>query len=141
MPLEVEIVTPQRVLLQAQVDELNVPGELGYIGILPGHTAFLSTLGEGELMYREGSEENYMTLFWGYMEVNNDKVTILAEVAESGPDVDQARAESARDRAEDRLGRQTEADTDLDFDRARAALARSMIRLQVASKSPARLSP
>jgi F-type H+-transporting ATPase subunit epsilon len=140
VPLEVEIVTPGRVLLQAQVDELNVPGELGYIGILPGHTAFLSTLGQGELMYRQGTEEHYMALFWGYMEVNDDKVTILAEIAEGGSDIDQARAESARDRAEDRLGRQTEPDTDLDFDRARAALIRSMIRLQVASKSPARMS-
>ena len=140
MPLEVEIVTPGRVLLQAQVDELNVPGELGYLGILPGHTAFLSTLGEGELMYRQGTEENYIALFWGYMEVNDDKVTILAEIAEAASDVDPARAESARDRAEDRLGRQQEADTDLDFDRARAALSRSLIRLQVASKSPVRIS-
>ncbi|MDH3602881.1 MAG: F0F1 ATP synthase subunit epsilon [Candidatus Tectomicrobia bacterium] len=137
MPLEVEIVTPERVLLQARVDELNVPGELGYLGILPGHTAFLTTLGEGELMVRQGAEQRFLAIFRGYMEVNDDKVTILAETAESGDEIDRPRAESARDRAEDRLRRTQE--VDIDFERARAALMRSMIRLQVASKSPARV--
>ena len=136
MPLEVEIVTPERILLQEEVDELNVPGEQGYLGILPGHTAFLTTLGQGELMYRQGTVENYLAIFWGYMEVNDDKVTILAEIAESGDGIDRARAESARDRAEDRLRRIQE--HDIDFERARAALMRSMIRLQVSAKSPAR---
>jgi F-type H+-transporting ATPase subunit epsilon len=125
-------------LLQAQVDELNVPGELGYLGVLPGHTAFLTTLGEGELMVRQGAEQRFFAVFWGYMEVNDDKVTILAEIAESGDKIDRSRAESARDRAEDRLRRTQE--SDIDFERARAALMRSMIRLQVASKSPARVT-
>ncbi len=131
MPLDVEIVTPDRMMVEAQVDELNVPTELGYVGILPGHTPLLSILGQGELMYRQGADQQYMSLFWGYMEVNNDKVTILAEIAESGGDIDRARAESARDRAEDRLRRIHE--SDIDFDRARAALARAMIRLQASS--------
>jgi F-type H+-transporting ATPase subunit epsilon len=133
----VELVTPERILLQAQVDELNVPGELGYLGILPGHTALLTTLGEGELMVRQGATQRFLAVFWGYMEVNDDKVTILAEVAEPGEAIDRARAEAARDRAEDRLRRTQE--LDIDFERARAALTRSMIRLQVASKSPARV--
>ena len=137
MPLEVELVTPERILLQAQADELNVPGELGYLGILPGHTALLTTLGEGELMIRQGSTQRFLAVFWGYMEVNDDKVTILAEVAEPGEEIDRARAEAARDRAEDRLRRTQE--RDIDFERARAAFMRSMIRLQVASKSPARV--
>lgn len=137
MPLEVELVTPERILLQAQVDELNVPSELGYLGILPGHTALLTTLGEGELMVRQGSAQRFLAVFWGYMEVNDDKVTILAEVAEPGEEIDRARAEAARDRAEDRLRRTQE--LDIDFERARAAFIRSMIRLQVASKSPARV--
>ena len=137
MPLEVELVTPERILLQAQVDELNVPGELGYLGILPGHTALLTTLGEGELMVRQGATQRFLAVFWGYMEVNGDKVTILAEVAEPGEEIDRARAEAARDRAEDRLRRTQE--LDIDFERARAAFMRSMIRLQVASKSPARV--
>jgi len=137
VPLEVELVTPERILLQAQVDELNVPGELGYLGILPGHTALLTTLGEGELMVRQGATQRFLAVFWGYMEVNGDKVTILAEVAEPGEEIDRARAEAARDRAEDRLRRTQE--RDIDFERARAAFMRSMIRLQVASKSPARV--
>jgi F-type H+-transporting ATPase subunit epsilon len=132
MPLEVEIVTPTRVLLQEQVDELNVPGELGYLGILPGHTAFLTTLGQGELMYRKGEQRRYMSMFWGYMEVNNDRVSILAEIAEPAPNIDRARAEAARDRAEERLRRLQ--DATIDRDRARAALERALIRLQVAAK-------
>lgn len=135
MLLEVEIVTPERILLQEEVDELNVPGEQGYLGILPGHTAFLTTLGEGDLMYRQGTREQHLAVFWGYMEVNNDKVTVLAEIAESRNGIDRARAESARDRAEDRL-RHIQ-DSDIDFDRARAALARAMIRLQVSGTEPA----
>lgn len=131
MPLGVEIVTPNRIILQAQVDELNLPSERGYIGILPGHTPLLTTLGEGELMYRQGTAQHYMSLFWGYMEVNDDKVTILAEIAEPSTEIDRARAESARDRAEDRLRRIH--DSDVDFDRARTALARAMIRLQASS--------
>jgi F-type H+-transporting ATPase subunit epsilon len=132
VPLDVEIVTPSRVLLQEQIDELNLPGELGYLGILPGHTAFLSTLGQGELMYRQGDRRQYLSIFWGYMEVNNDKVTVLAELGELASEIDRARAEAARDRAEQRLRRLTE--EDIDFERAQAALMRALIRLQVASR-------
>lgn len=131
MPLDVEIVTPERIILQQPVDELNVPSDWGYIGILPGHTPLLTILGQGELIYRQGAAQNSMSLFWGYMEVNEDKVTILAEIAEPGTEIDRARAESARDRAEDRLRRIH--DGDVDFDRARAALMRAMIRLQASS--------
>lgn len=132
MSLDVEIVTPSRVLLQEQIDELNLPGELGYLGILPGHTALLSTLGQGELMYRQGEQRQYLSIFWGYMEVNNDKVTVLAELGELAGEIDRTRAEAARDRAEQRLRRLTE--EDIDFERAQAALMRALIRLQVASR-------
>ena len=131
MPLDVEIVTPNRIVLQAQVDELNLPSEWGYIGILPGHTPLLILLGQGELMYRQHTTRRYMSIFWGYMEVNDDKVTILAELAEPSVEIDRARAESARARAEDRLRRIH--DSDVDFDRARAALTRATIRLQASS--------
>ncbi len=132
MPLDVEIVTPHRVLLQEQIDELNLPGELGYLGILPGHTAFLTTLSQGELMYRQGEQRQYLSVFWGYMEVNNDKVTILAEISEPAHEIDRARAEAACDRADDRLQRLDQ--DDIDFERARAALMRALVRLQVASR-------
>jgi F-type H+-transporting ATPase subunit epsilon len=132
VPLDVEIVTPSRVLLQERVDELNLPGELGYLGILPGHTAFLSTLGQGELMVRQGERRQYLSIFWGYMEVNDDKVTVLAELGELAGEIDRARAEAARERAEQRLRRLSE--EDVDFERAQAALMRALIRLQVASR-------
>ena len=132
MPLDVEIVTPHRVLLQEQIDELNLPGELGYLGILPGHTAFLTTLSQGELMYRQGEQRQYLSVFWGYMEVNDDKVTILAEISEPAHEIDRARAEEARDRAEDRLQRLDQ--DDIDFERARAALMRALVRLHGASR-------
>ena len=132
MPLDVEVVTPTRMLLREQVDELNLPGEEGYLGILPGHTAFLTTLGQGELMYRKGEQRRYMAIFGGFMEVNNDKVTIMAEEAEPAAAIDRARAESARDRAEERLRRIQ--DDSIDRERARTALERATIRLQVAAK-------
>ena len=131
MPLAVEIVTPSRILVQEQVDELNIPGELGYLGILPGHTSLLTNLGQGELMYRKGEQRHYLALFGGYMEVCDDQVTVLADIAETAADIDRARAESARDRAEQRL--RDVHGHDIDFERARTALMRALIRLQVAA--------
>ena len=131
MPLAVEIVTPSRILVQAQVDELNVPSELGYLGILPGHTALLTNLGQGELMYRQGEQRRYLTIFGGYMEVHDDHVTVLADIAERSEEIDRPRAEAARDRAEQRL-HDVHAH-DIDFERAQAALQRAMVRLQVAA--------
>ena len=131
MPLAVEIVTPSRILAQEQVDELNVPGEEGYLGILPGHTALLTNLGQGALMYRCGEQRRYLAIFGGYMEVHDDHVTVLADIAERAEEIDRPRAEAARERAEQRL-RDTHA-PDIDFERARVALMRAMIRLQVAA--------
>ena len=132
MPLAVEIVTPSRILVQEQADELNVPGDLGYLGILPGHTALLTRLGQGELMYRQGERRYYLALFGGYMEVRDDQVSVLADIAESAADIDRARAAAARARAERRLQAIHELDTD--FERARVALLRAMVRLQVAAR-------
>ena len=131
MPLAVEILTPSRILVQEQVDELNVPGELGYLGILPGHTTLLTKLGQGELMYRKGEQRYYLVLFGGYMEVRDDQVTVLADIAEDAAEIDRPRAETARDRAERRL--RDFHGHDIDFERARTALLRAMVRLQVAS--------
>ena len=131
MPLAVEILTPSRILVQEQVDELNVPGELGYLGILPGHTALLTKLGQGELMYRKGEQQYSMALFGGYMEVRDDQVSVLADIAERAEEIDRPRAEAASDRAEQRL--RDFHGHDIDFERARAALMRAMTRLQVAS--------
>jgi F-type H+-transporting ATPase subunit epsilon len=129
VPLAVEIVTPSRILVQEQVDELNIPGELGYLGILPGHTAILTNLGQGVLMYRRGEQRWYLAIFGGYMEVHDDQVTVLADLAERAEEIDRSRAEAARHRAEQRLRDIHTHETD--FERARVALMRAMIRLQV----------
>jgi len=130
--LSVEILTPNRLLLQDEVDELNLPAAEGYLGILPGHVALLSNLGLGELMLRKDGQPRFLTVFRGYMEVSDDKVTVLAEVAEDMSEIDAQRAGAARDRALERLnGRDAEV---IDFDRASAALQRALVRLQVSAR-------
>jgi F-type H+-transporting ATPase subunit epsilon len=97
--LTLEVVTPEGLLLREEVDEVIAPGELGYFGVLPGHTPFLSTLGAGVITYRVGQTRQHLTCFWGFAEVLPDRVSILAELGERAEDIDLARAEAARDRA------------------------------------------
>jgi F-type H+-transporting ATPase subunit epsilon len=101
--LTLEVVTPEGLLLREEVDEVIAPGALGYFGVRPGHTPFLSTLGVGELTYRQGSERGHVACFWGFCEVLPDRVNVLAEVGERAEDIDAARAELARSRAEGRM--------------------------------------
>jgi len=98
--LTLEVVTPAGLLLREEVDDVVAPGALGYFGVLPGHTPFLSTLGAGEITYRRGSERFHLTCFWGFCEVLPDRVNILAEIGERAEDIDAARAEAAKARAE-----------------------------------------
>jgi F-type H+-transporting ATPase subunit epsilon len=120
-------------VVSAEVDEVVIPGSQGYFGVLPGHAPLLATLGIGELTYRVGREEYHVAVSGGFAEVLNDKVIVLADAAETPADIDRARAEQARDRAESRLsGRATQ--EDIDYTRAAAALARALIRLQVAAR-------
>ncbi|OFW14300.1 MAG: ATP synthase F1 subunit epsilon [Acidobacteria bacterium RIFCSPLOWO2_12_FULL_67_14] len=134
--LALEIVTPDRALVRADVDELQVPGSEGYLGILPGHTPLLSSLTVGELWYRVGQERHYLAIAGGFVEVLPDRVTVLAQIAERAQDIDVARAEAARKRAEERLARPS---GELDFERARIAMMKSLIRLQVASRARTRV--
>src|SRR2546429_3918503 len=101
--ITLEVATPSRLVIAEQVDEVVVPGIEGYFGVLPGHAALLSTLGIGELTYRIGREERHAAVAGGFAEVRNDKVIVLADTAELPAEVDPARAERARDRAEQRL--------------------------------------
>ncbi len=134
MPLAVEIMTPNRLLLRdEQVDELNVPGEKGYLGILPGHIALLTTLGHGELMYRKGEQRRYLAVFGGYMEVNDNKVTILADVAENIAEIDRVRAEADLQQALEKM-RNPGGDV-LDFERASAEMSQAQVRLQVSRRA------
>jgi F-type H+-transporting ATPase subunit epsilon len=131
--LTLELATPMRLVVTAEVDEVVIPGSLGYFGVLPGHAPLLATLGIGEVTYRVGREEHHVAISGGFAEVRNDKVIILADVAETPADIDRARAERARDRAEARLaGRNQE---EIDYTRAMCALARAQTRLQVAGRS------
>ncbi|MFQ5696092.1 MAG: F0F1 ATP synthase subunit epsilon, partial [Terriglobia bacterium] len=117
------------------VDEVQIPGRDGYLGILPGHAPLLSELQQGELSYRRGREWHYLTIFWGFVEVLPERVVVLAEAGERAEDIDIERARQARRRAQDRL--KSPPDSDVNFDRARVALERSMIRLQVAGRASA----
>ncbi len=131
--LTLEIVTPDRALVRDEVDEVVVPGSEGEFGILPGHTPLLANLRVGELWYRQGQEKHYLAIAFGFAEVLPDRVTILAQVAERAQDIDTTRAERAKQRAEERLTKPTAAG-DMDFERARVAMMKSLIRLQVASR-------
>ena len=130
--LQLQIVSADRRLVNEQVDEVEIPGAMGYFGVLPGHTPLLATLHVGELWYRQGQEKHYLHIAFGFVEVQPDRVTVLAQVAESADEIDLARAEAAKKRAEDRLARPT---TDMDFERARVAMMKALIRLQVASRA------
>jgi F-type H+-transporting ATPase subunit epsilon len=128
--LQLQIVSADRMLVNEQVDEVIVPGADGYFGVLPGHTPLLAALQVGQLSYRRGSETAYLLIAFGFAEVQPEQVTILAQVAERADEIDVARAEAARRRAEERLSKTA----DIDFERARIALLKSLIRLQIASR-------
>jgi F-type H+-transporting ATPase subunit epsilon len=133
-----EVVTPDRQVLSVEVDEISAPGALGYFGVLPGHTPFLTTLGMGEVGYRIGDQWHYLSITWGYAEILPNKVTLLTQTAEMAEEIDLERAERAKRRAEERLHEWTVRGVDVDYERAAAALQRALIRMQVAGK---RLSP
>jgi F-type H+-transporting ATPase subunit epsilon len=133
--LTLEIVTPDRALVTAQVDELQLPGGEGYFGVLPAHTPMLATLQVGEMWYRIGQEKHYLALAFGFVEVLPERVTVLAQIAERAADIDVARAEAAKRRAEQRVSNPA---ADMDFERARIAMMKSLIRLQVASRARTR---
>jgi F-type H+-transporting ATPase subunit epsilon len=139
--LTLEIVTPDRALLREEVDEVVVPGSQGEFGVLPGHTPLLSTLQIGELWYRQGQEKHYLAIAFGFVEVLPDRVTVLAQIGERAQEIDVQRAERAKQRAEQRLARAQPQLTqiDLDIERARLALMKSLLRLQVASRARTRV--
>jgi F-type H+-transporting ATPase subunit epsilon len=101
--LLLEVVTPEHLLLSALVDEVIAPGTEGEFGVLPGHAPFLTTLKLGELRYKVDNAWHYMSVLWGYAEVNPTKVTILAEIAEKAEDIDIERAAQKVAEAERRL--------------------------------------
>ena len=130
--LQLEVVTPDRLVLSEPVDIVMATGSLGEFGILPNHVPFLTTLMAGELRYRKDNQLNHMVVTGGFVEVSHNKVTVLAEAAESAREIDLDRAKRAKERAEKRMAlAKSEA---VDYIRAEAALRRAMLRLKVAER-------
>jgi F-type H+-transporting ATPase subunit epsilon len=129
---KLEIVTPEKKVVDTAAEEIQIPGKNGYLGILPGHAPLITELAVGEITFREGSTEQKLAVAWGFAEVLADKVTILAETAERPSEIDVDRARKAKERAEQRLA---SGDTSVDVERALDALHRADVRLDVASKT------
>jgi F-type H+-transporting ATPase subunit epsilon len=129
--IKLSIVTPERSLVNEQVDELQIPGADGYLGVLPGHAPLFTELKVGELSYRKGNTWTSLAVAWGFAEVLPDQVRVLAETAERAQEIDLERATRAKERAEQRLSKGGD---DIDYDRALIALQRALIRIQVAQK-------
>lgn len=130
--LKLELVTPYKKVLTEEVDEITATGALGEFGILPGHAPFLTSLKIGEFSYKTGGVVQHLAVNWGYFEVEDDKVTVLVETAEKADEIDLQRAKAALGRAEEALKKLTPEDKD--FRIYEAALARAIIRMQVAGK-------
>ncbi len=129
--INLTIVTPERAVVKEQVDELQIPGREGYLGILPGHAPLFSELKVGEVAYRKSTHWTFIAVAWGFVEVLPDQVRLLAETAERAQEIDIERATRSKDRAEQRLSRGGD---DIDYNRALIALERAMIRIQVSRK-------
>jgi len=133
--LMLELVTPDRAIARETVDEVQIPGSEGYLGVLPGHTPLLTTLQVGELWFRQGDEKYYVLVAFGFAEILPDRVTILAQIAERAEDIDVSRAREAERRSRQRL---ESTPSNMDVERARISLMKSLIRLQVAAKTRTR---
>jgi F-type H+-transporting ATPase subunit epsilon len=127
-----EVVTPDRLVLSTGADVVVCPGVEGQFGVLPGHIPFLSALEIGEMYYRKGGQTEYLAVSGGFAEVTGEKVTIVAEAAEKGREIDVERAMRAKERAEKRLAAAKTAE--IDWARAEAALRRSLVRAKVAGR-------
>ena len=128
--LTLEMVTPYKKVLSQEVDEITAPGSLGELGILPGHTPLLTTLKVGELSYKQDGKLVHVAVNWGYLEVGDDKVTVLVDTAERADEIDLERAKAALGRAEEALKTLTQ--EDVKFAVMEAALQRALVRIQIA---------
>lgn len=132
---EIEIVTPEKMVVRDVAEEAQIPAKNGYLGVLPGHAPLITELAIGEITYRSSGTTTHISVAWGFAEVLPNKVTILAESAERAEDIDVTRAQEAKQRAEERL---REGRSDLDYARCLHALKRAESRLQVAGAAVTR---
>ncbi len=132
--IQLRLVTPSRLLLDEEVDEVTATGVLGEFGVLPNHIAFLATLEIGEMSYKLGNQSVHLALSGGYAEVLDNVMTVLANAAEFGGEIDVERARKARERTEKKLEELNREDKE--FTVTEAALHRALLRLQIAAKAP-----
>jgi F-type H+-transporting ATPase subunit epsilon len=128
---QIEIVTPERLVVKDYAEEIQIPGKNGYLGIMAGHAPLITELAVGEITYRANGYTERLAVAWGFAEVLPDKVTILAETAERADEIDVPRAEEALKRAEARLN---SGDFDVDYPSVLTAQQRAQVRLKVARK-------
>jgi len=134
--IRLRVVTPSRMLLDEEVDEVTAPGELGEFGVLPNHIAFLTTLVPGELSYKQGATKTTLAVSGGYAEVLDNVMTVLAPAAEFAGEIDAARAQRAKERAEKMMAELSLEEKD--WEMAEAALQRALARLEIAGKEARR---
>ena len=130
--IELQIVTPERHVLQETVQSVEIPGKEGYLGVLPGHAPLITELGVGILGYRKGSENKFVTVIQGYAEVLPDRVIVLAEISERAEEIDVARSKAAHDRAQAELAKASAGGDE--WERQKLALERALVRMQAASR-------
>ncbi len=128
---QLEIVTPEKMVVRDVAEEMQIPGKDGYLGILPGHAPLITELAVGEITYRKDNVTEHLAVAWGFAEVLPDKVTILAETAERAEEIDARRAQEAKQRAESAIAK---SNTEEDFERTTGDLKRADTRLEVAAK-------
>jgi len=131
--IKLEIVTAERIVYTEDVDIILAPGVEGQLGILPHHAPLMTILQSGEILARRGAEEDIMAISGGFLEVRPDHVIILADSAERAEEIDEERAQAAKERAEERL-KERGAVAELDATRVEASLRRAMARLSVLEK-------
>lgn len=131
MPMQLQIITAEREVFSGEVDAMVAPGVAGQLGILPNHAPLMTLLQPGELMVRTGGEESYLALTGGYIEVLGNQVIILADAAEDVDEIDEARAQEAIERAQQRIANRT---SDVELERAAASLRRAQVRVAVARR-------
>ncbi|MGO9591610.1 MAG: F0F1 ATP synthase subunit epsilon [Candidatus Acidiferrales bacterium] len=130
--IELQVVTPQRHVLQETVQAIEIPGKEGYLGILPGHAPLITELGIGILAYRKSGETRYVTVIHGYAEVLPDRVIVLAELSERAEEIDVARAKAAHERAQAELAKTSAGSPD--WQERKLAVERALVRTQTVGK-------
>jgi F-type H+-transporting ATPase subunit epsilon len=131
--IELQIVTPERHVLQETVQSVEIPGKEGYLGVLPGHAPLITELGVGILAYRKGSENRFLTVIHGYAEVLPDRVIVLAEISEKAEEIDVGRTRAAHDRAQADLAKAGVGSDE--WQREKLALDRALVRMQAAART------